>query len=70
MNCSMNERDIWRAADWIVENHGDQAECVAYDRIEDMIARADPVGAQVWKQILAAVKQLQRSCPGSRERLH
>jgi ferritin-like metal-binding protein YciE len=66
----MNEQDIWRAADWIIESHGDQAECVACDRIEDMIEAADPIGERVWKQILAAVKQLQRSCPGSREFLH
>ena len=68
--CSMNENDIWRAAELIIDNHGDQAEFVAYGRIHDMIAHGDPAGELVWTQILAAVKQLQRSCAGSREPLH
>src|ERR1700712_1956767 len=56
--CSMNENDIWRAAELIIDNHGDRAEFVAYGRIHDMIANGDPAGELVWTQILAAVKQL------------
>lgn len=70
MNRSMNDTEIWYAADLMIDDYGDGAEFVAHSRIDDMIAQGDFAGELVWKQILLAVIQLQRSCAGGCEWLH
>jgi hypothetical protein len=37
----MNQKDIWRAANLIIDNHCDRAEFVAYGRLDDMIVQGD-----------------------------
>lgn len=39
-----DDKDIWRAADLLIKQHGEDVEFFAAGRIDDMIERGDPVG--------------------------
>ena len=66
----MDEKEIWRSADLTIHRYAGQAEFIACGRIDDMISVGDQAGEAVWKQILVAIKKLQRNERASRERLH
>ncbi len=38
----MEERDIWRTADLLMKQHGEDAECVAAQRADALLAEGDP----------------------------
>lgn len=61
------EIDIWRAAHLLVKRHGDDAEVVAAHRSDELLAQGDTDGQRIWKRILAAVKELQRTKPAAGE---
>ncbi len=54
------DMDIWRAANLLVKQHGDDAAIVAAQRADELLASGDMDGEIVWMRILAAVKELQR----------
>jgi hypothetical protein len=56
----MDDKDVWRAADLLIKQHGDEAEFFAVRRVDDMIERGDPVGEAVWKLIPDAIRALRR----------
>ena len=62
------EIDIWRAAYLLVKRHGDDAEVVAAKRADELLAQGDVDGQRIWKRILAAVQELQRTEPATGER--
>ncbi len=62
------ETDIWRAAHLLVKRHGDDAEIAAAQRADECIAEGDLDGQMIWKRILAAVRELQRTKPAVGER--
>lgn len=64
------EIDIWRSADLLMQQYGSNAELVAARRIDDMIARGAPDGEATWKQILQAIRELQRTGLRSGERIN
>ena len=56
--------DIWRAANLLIKQHGDDAEIVAAQRADLMLERGDPEGRVVWLQIRRAVAELQAAPSG------
>lgn len=59
--------DIWRAAWMLVDRHGENATAEASERAVKLIKVGDVDGAAAWRQILAAVYELQRARPGNDE---
>ena len=53
--------DIYRSANVLVKQHGDDAPIHAAMRADAMLDEGDLDGAAVWKRILRAVEELQRA---------
>jgi hypothetical protein len=53
--------DIWRAAHLLVKRHGADAAIVAAQRADEMLAQGDLDGQSIWKRIVNAVRELQRT---------
>jgi len=51
--------DIWRAANLLINQHGENAEIVAAQRADLMLERGDQDGRFVWLRIARAVVALQ-----------
>ncbi len=62
--------DISRSANLPIQQHGNQADLEAAQRVDDMLEKGDMDGRRVWLDILAKVKELQRVEPGEREPVH
>lgn len=62
------EIDIWRAAHLLVKRYGVDAETVTAQRADELLAQGDTDGQRIWKRILAAVHELQRTKPAAGER--
>lgn len=62
------EIDIWRAAHLLVKRHGADAEIVAAQRADELLTQGDTDGQRIWKRILAAIGELQRTKPFAGER--
>jgi hypothetical protein len=52
--------DIYRAAKLVIDRHGDDAALYAAARTAVLAGEGDVEGAEVWRQITAAVDELQR----------
>jgi hypothetical protein len=52
--------DIYRAAKLVIERHGEDAPLYAAARTAVLAGEGDVEGAAVWRQITAAVEELQR----------
>lgn len=59
----MDETDIWRSAQLLIHQHGEDAELAAAKRLAAMIERGDPAGKAVWNRILRAIEELRRMRP-------
>ncbi len=64
----ISDLDIWRSANVLIKQHGDQPEAEAQKRVDAM--RDNTAGRRVWLDILAKVKELRRVEPGERELMH
>ena len=53
--------DIWRAANVLVKEYGDEAALMAARRCDALLANGDVDGERVWKSILRAVEELRRT---------
>jgi hypothetical protein len=51
--------DIWRAANLLIEQHGEGAEAIAIHQVEEMNDRNDLGGQLVWLRIRQAIAVLQ-----------
>ena len=60
--------DIWRAAHLLVKRHGADAVAVAAQRADELLAQGDVDGQHIWKRIVNAVHELQRTKPAAGER--
>ena len=60
------EIDIYRSAQVLVKQHGDDAPIHAAMRADAMLEKGDLDGYAVWRRILRAVEELQRVEPGAR----
>ena len=55
----ISDLDIWRAANLLIRQHGDDAELAAARRADLMLERGDLEGQTAWKQIGRAIVELQ-----------
>ncbi len=62
--------DIYRAANELVKQHGDDAPIHAAMRADAMLEAGDLGGNAVWRQILRAVEELQGTEPKPGEAVH
>jgi triphosphoribosyl-dephospho-CoA synthetase len=53
--------DIWRAAHLLLKRHGADAAIVAAQRADELLAQGDLDGQSIWKRIVNAVRELQRT---------
>lgn len=51
--------DIWRSANLLVKQHGEDAPIQAAMRADAMLKKGDLDGYAVWKRIIQAVEELQ-----------
>ncbi|MCZ6896030.1 MAG: hypothetical protein O7H40_18540, partial [Gammaproteobacteria bacterium] len=58
--------DTYRTANLLVKQHGEDAPIHAAMRADAMLEKGDLAGYAVWKRILRAVGDLQRTAPGAR----
>ena len=57
----VNERDIWRSAKLLVDQHGRDAPVHAAQRADALLASGNMEGQAVWLRILKAVEALMRT---------
>ncbi len=62
--------DIYRTANVLVREHGEDAPIHAAMRADALLEAGDLGGLAVWKRILRAVEELQRAEPGPGVRMH
>ena len=62
--------DIWRTANMLMKQHGDDAVLVASQRADALLAGADLDGFLVFVAIVKAINQLQRATPSAWERVN
>jgi len=57
---AVNDHYVQRTARSYSEIHGDQAVAKARERVADLQKRGDPIGADMWLQIIVAIEGLRR----------
>ncbi len=62
--------DIYRSANLLVKQHGQDAPRHAAMRADTMLDKGDLDGYAVWKRILKAVEELQRAEPEQGGKVH
>ncbi len=62
--------DIYRSAQVLVKQHGQDAPIHAAMRADALLEKGDLVGQAVWKRVLRAVGELQETAPKSGEAFH
>ncbi len=60
-----SDLDIYRSANLLVKQHGEDAPIEAAMRADATLDKADLDGYAVWKRILRAVEELQGTEPGA-----
>jgi hypothetical protein len=55
----IEDPDIWRAAQLLVDQHGDDAALQAAHRADELLEEDDVDGSAVWHRVLAAIGELQ-----------
>ncbi len=65
-----SDLDIYRSANVLVKRHGQDAPIEAAMRADAMLEKGDMDGDAVWKRILRAAGELQRTKPGPGVRVH
>ena len=63
------EVDLWQAAQWALDHHGDGADWIA-NRIEALAAAGDTAGVVAWTSVLGKLSELQCVQPKIREVAH
>jgi hypothetical protein len=56
----ISDPDIFRAAELLIDQHGDDAPIRASERAEELLTAGDAEGAVVWRRILEAIEELTR----------
>ena len=57
----MDNREIWESANRLVNRYGNDADVVAGSRAFEFLKRAYPKDAAVWRRIVRAIKELERT---------
>ena len=58
-----SDLDIYRTANVLIREHGDEADLVAAMRADSFLGDGDVDGSAIWKRVLAAIKEIQRGEP-------
>ncbi len=66
----ISDLDIYRTANVLVKQHGEDAPIFAAMRADAMLEKGDLDGCAVWKRILRAADELQGTGPKSGEAVH
>jgi hypothetical protein len=61
----IDDPDIFRAAKLVIDQQGDEAVMFAAGRADVLLKEGDVDGSAVWRQILAAIEELQRPKAGT-----
>ena len=64
------DAEVFKAARLIVDRHGALAADYAQGQIDELTAQGDEIGAEAWRQIAAAVAEVQRQTPHPDEHIH
>lgn len=62
--------DIWRTANLLIKQHGDDAPIHAAIRADELLAAGDFEGLAVWKAIIRAIDELLANEAPTNARLH
>ena len=65
-----SEIDVYRSAHALIQRHGEAAALEAAMSADAMLDKGDLDGVAVWRQIVAAINELQREEPKPGERRH
>lgn len=66
----ITDRDIWRTARAVIEQHCDGAAIHAAQRADALLAEGDFEGYRVWRRVLAAITAIRLPKPTDRERVN
>ena len=55
----ISDLDIWRAANLLIRQHGEDAELEAAKRADLMLERGDLDGQSLWRRVRRAIVELQ-----------
>jgi hypothetical protein len=61
---------IWRAADVLTKEHGDDAEPIPAQRADALLAEGELESHRFFKAVLEAVEELRRKSPKDGERIN
>ena len=65
-----SDPDIWRAANLLIRQHGEESPIHAAQRADELMAAGDTEGWLVWNRICVAVDELMRDELEPGERRH
>ena len=63
----ISDLDIYRSANVLIRDHGEDVPFEAAMRADAMLEHRDLDGCAVWKRIVKAVQEKQRTDPGDRQ---
>ncbi len=66
----VRDLDIYRSANLLIKQHGEEAARHAVKRADTLLEGGDREGHRVWLSILEAIKELQRTGPRRDEPTH
>ncbi len=66
----ISDLDIYRSANVLVKQHGEDAPIEAAMRADAMLEAGDMDGYAAWKRILRAVEELQREIATAGDQIH
>ncbi len=70
LSMPVNDIDIWRSANLYVQRYGDDAAIHAAMQADRFLDAGDLDGAAVWRRILSAIEELQRTEPDGDAQSH
>ena len=62
--------DNWRSANVMVKRYGEEAALEAAKRADEFLEAGDLDGCAVWKRVIAAIAELQKTEPQTCEQVH
>jgi hypothetical protein len=64
----MDEIDLWRSANLLIQQHGDKAAEVAAGKVVEMQRAGDGEGMAVWVGVMLAIRELTKEPSASEPR--
>ncbi len=66
----VDDLDIYRAANELIDQHGDEAPIHAAMKADAMLETGDLDGAAVWRRIIGAINELLADAPAGDASIH